>query len=405
MRTLALLFISVLALSACDKSTTPAAQASAPPAVQVSVAKAVQKDIQDWDIFTGTIEAPEQVQLRPRVAGYIQKVSFVEGDIVNKGDVLFEIDPAPFAAEVARLEAELISGKSAEKLAQTELRRARKLSKQNAIANEVLDTRHAQYQQATANVKATTAALAIARLNLTYTKVTSPIAGRVSRANVTAGNYVNTGNTVLTRIVSTHTMYAYFDADEQSYIDYLAESSTGSHGLRKGAPVFLNLAGHKSLNFQGTIDFVDNQINASTGTIRVRAVFDNKRGLLKSGMFARVRLMASAPYPGVLVDDKAIGTDLSNQFVLVVNAENKAEYRPVKLGGLQAGLRVIKSGLAGGEAIIVKGLQRVRPGSPVVTTEIPMATEDQLKQIAIHNRVNNSNAPQTAEANDASTLL
>lgn len=385
MRKFVLLFISALALSACTKTSNLPVQAPAP--AKVSVAKVVQQNIQDWDIFTGTLEAPEQVQLRPRVAGYIQKVSFVEGDLVNQGDVLFEIDPAPFAAEVARLEAELVSGQSAAKLAQTELRRARKLSKQKAIASEVLDTRHAQYQQATANVKATRAALQLARLNLTYTKVTSPIAGRVSRANITAGNYVSTGSTVLTRIVSSDTIYAYFNADEHSYIDYLSSASNGAHGLHKGAPVWLTLASNKSLKFEGQIDFIDNQVDASTGTIRARAVFNNANGLLKSGMFARVRLMASAPYTGVLVADKAIATDLNNQYVLVLNAENKTEYRPVVLGALQAGLRVIKSGLQGNEAVVVNGLQRVRPGAEVSPTIVPMATDAQLEQLAKRNKL------------------
>lgn len=394
-----LLAISVLTLSACTKTANIPVQAQA--AAKVSVAKVIQQNIQDWDVFTGTLEAPEHVQLRPRVAGYIQKVTFVEGDIVKQGDVLFEIDPAPFAAEVARLEAELISGQSAAKLAQTELRRAQKLSKQKAIASEVLDTRQAQYQQATANVKATRAALELARLNLTYTKVTSPINGRVSRANVTAGNYVSTGNTVLTRIVSSDSIYAYFNADEQSYIDYLATASQGNHGLKKGAPVWLSLSGNQSLKFIGKIDFIDNEVDSSTGTIRARAVFENKKGLLKSGMFARIRLMASAPYSGLLVADKAISTDLNNQYVLVINGENKAEYRPVVLGELQAGLRVIKSGLNVGEAIIVNGLQRVRPGSPVDATTVPMASDEQIAQLSVSNSLSHESSALTSQAQAA----
>lgn len=406
---ISVLVMSVIALSACTETTTAPVQA--PPAAKVSVAKVVQRNIQDWDTFTGTLEAPEQVQLRPRVSGYIQKVSFVEGDSVKQGDVLFTIDPAPFAAEVARLEAELISRKSAAKLAKTELNRASKLAKQKAIASEVFDTRDAQYQQATANVKATKAALTLARLNLTYTKVTSPITGRVSRANVTAGNYVATGNTVLTSIVSSDSIYAYFNADEQSYINYLSTAHEGSHGLHKGAPVWLSLAGNKSLKFVGSVDFIDNQINPSTGTIRARAVFTNTDGLLKSGMFARIRLMSSAPYAGILIDDKAVSTDLNSQYVLVVGSDNKAEYRPVVLGDIQAGLRVIKAGLQGNESIIVNGLQRVRPGSLVDPSTVPMANEKQLSQLTSFNAIQSTSQDKAVRihasksTDDRTTLL
>lgn len=353
------------------------------PAPQVSVAKVISERITEWDEFTGRLEAPQTVELRPRVSGYIDLVAFEEGALVKAGEPLFLIDNKPFKAEVRRLQAELEQAQSQLTLAETEYQRAQKLSGQAAISQETLDTRRAQLQQAEAHIRSVSAALEIARLNRGYTRVTAPISGRVSRAMITQGNYVSAGQSLLTTIVSTHKIYAYFDADEQTYLNYLKLAKEGSRpGLRDAtSPVYIGLANDAEYPHAGLLDFMDNQVNPATGTIRARAVLNNQDGRLLPGLFARIKMIGSASYNGILIDDRAIGTDLNNKFVLVLDESNTVQYRAVELGEKLAGLRIVKSGLSATDQIVVNGLQRVRPGTPVKPEFVNMTSEETLHKL------------------------
>ncbi|THK42187.1 efflux RND transporter periplasmic adaptor subunit [Methylophaga sp. SB9B] len=372
--------IAAMVLSACGNPEA-ANQAEAPPAPEVSVAQVVSERITEWDEFTGRLQAPETVNLVPRVSGYIEQVHFTEGALVNKGDLLVQIDPQPFAAEVARLKAELQSAQSALALAENEYIRAEKLSVARAISEELLDTRLARKQQTAANVASVKAALHRAELDLSYTRITAPISGRVSYAQITAGNYVNAGESQLTSLVSTEKMYAYFDVDEQSYLKYLRLSEDGKRADTRDAtanPVYMALADDSNYQHTGNIDFVDNSVNQQTGTIRIRASFANSDNKLLPGLFARIKLVGSDSYQGILIDEKAIGTDLNNKYVLVVNAENQLEYRAVKLGEKVNGLRIVREGLTATDKIVVNGLQRVMPNIQIAPKLVNMATDDQL---------------------------
>ncbi|XOV79022.1 MAG: efflux RND transporter periplasmic adaptor subunit [Aestuariibacter sp.] len=383
-------------ISACG---TQAQEAPAPQAPSISVAEVIEQRITEWDEFTGRLEAPQSVELRPRVSGYIDIVAFEEGDIVQAGEPLFFIDNKAFKAEVRRLEAELLHTEAQKELATSEAQRAENLLHKNAISQEVADSRRAQLKQATARVQSVQAALELARLNLSYTRVEAPISGRVSRAVVTKGNYVTAGQSVLTNLVSTDKVYAYFDADEQTYLHYvkLAKEGTRPSSRDHENLVLMGLASDKDYPHQGYIDFVDNRVNPNSGTIRGRAVFDND-GQFIPGLFARIRLVGSASYQGILIDDKAIGTDLSSKFVLVLDKDNKVQYRAVQLGEKINGLRIIKDGLRPGEKIVVNGLQRVRPGVTVSPKVVPMAEASQLQALnSLQQRIDDSyNRPQLA---------
>ncbi|RUO23007.1 efflux transporter periplasmic adaptor subunit [Aliidiomarina minuta] len=373
--------VAALIMTACG---SPQMEASTEqPLPQVKVASVIHERVTEWDEFTGRLQAPETVTLVPRVSGYIQRRHFVEGALVSKGDLLLEIDAAPFAAEVARISAELESAQSASKLAQNEYQRAESLRAQRAVSDEILETRLAQKQQAQARVAATQAALQRAELDLSYTRIKAPMDGRISYAQVTAGNYVTAGQTLLTSLVSTQKMHAYFDIDEHSYLKYAQLASQGKRADTRSEqqhsnPVFMALMTDTDYHHLGRIDFVDNRVNQQTGTIRLRAVFENDDDLLLPGLFARIKLAGSASREAILIDDKAIGTDLSNKFVFVLNGDNELEYRRVTLGNKVGGLRIIDEGLEAGDAIVVNGLQRVQPNMMVQPDWNEMATEQQL---------------------------
>jgi multidrug efflux system membrane fusion protein len=376
-----LLMGSLSLLSACGELSAQQAPQQMAPAV--SVAAVVHQRITEWDEFTGRLEAPESVSLRPRISGYIDSIGFKEGAIVKAGQPLFYIDDRSYKAEVRRLEAELADVNSQLKLAKSTFVRANELTENNAISVELFDSRAADLEQAKARLRSTSAALEIAKLNLSYTKVTAPITGRVSRAQITAGNLVSAGQTELTTIVSVNQVYAYFDADEQTYLKYikLAQEGTRPSSREVKNPVYMGLANESGFPHQGYIDFIDNQVNPATGTIRGRAVFENPEGSFIPGLFTRIKLVGSASYDGILIDDKAIATDLSNKYVLVLDNENKVQYRAITLGEKLNGLRIVKSGLTAEDSIVVNGLQRVRPGVQVAPEVVPMAQADELKNL------------------------
>lgn len=359
------------------------AEQSAVQAAQVTVAQVISERITEWDEFTGRIAAPHTVELRPRVSGYIDFTLFEEGSLVTAGDPLFAIDNRQFKVEVKRLAAELAQATSQRQLALSEYKRAQNLVAQKAISDELLDTRRAAQQQAKAQVEAIQAALELAKLNLSYTHVIAPISGRISNARFTKGNYVSAGQSVLTSIVSTEKAYAYFDADEQTYLKYreLAKKGQRKSSRNTQNPVYMGLANSKDYPYAGVIDFVDNKVNPQTGTIRGRAVFDNSDGLLIPGLFTRIKLLGSASHNGILIDDKAIATDLNNKYVLVLDENNQVQYRAVTLGEKHNGLRIIKQGLDTGEKVVTQGLQRVRPGSPVNPILKPMTDAGTLSHI------------------------
>jgi RND family efflux transporter MFP subunit len=330
----------------------------------------LEREITEWDEFTGRLEAVEQVEIRPRVSGYIKRVTFDEGKEVRKGEVLFEIDPRPYEAELARATAELERARSAASLAKSEVQRAGKLVDVQAISREEFDSRTSAEVQGGAQVRAAEAAVETARLNLDWTRVRSPIAGRVSSAEVTAGNLVEAGSPsapALTTVVSLDPMYVYFDSDEQTYLRY-ASRAKNTNWRQARLPVYLGLANETGFPHQGRLDFVDNQVDPSTGTIRTRAVFSNRSRALTPGLFARVKLVGTEKIKATLVRDAAIGTDQDRKFVLVVGPDDTLAYRPIVPGRLTDGLRIVSSGLKAGERIVVNGLMRVRPGMKVAPT-------------------------------------
>jgi membrane fusion protein, multidrug efflux system len=372
---LAALFLSACTDQEVAKSDQPA------PAPQVSVAQVVSERITEWDEFTGRLQAPQTVELIPRVSGYVDQVLFKAGALVKAGDVLFTIDERPFVAEVARLQAELQSAQSAAELAELEFNRAQRLFAQRAVSGESLDNRKARKLQTAATVSALKAALERAELDVSYTRVTAPISGRVSYAKVTAGNHVTAGLTQLTSLVSTDKMYAYFDVDEQTYLKYVRLQQEGKRADTRNTqanPVYMALADSNNFSYIGHIDSVDNRIDPTSGTMRLRASFPNQNNQLLPGLFAKLRLAGSATYDGILIDEKSIGTDLGNKFVLVVNAKNELEYRAIELGEKLNGLRIVNKGLTSTDRIVVNGLQRVRPNMQITPQLVEMATASQL---------------------------
>lgn len=386
---------ALLALGACGKAPEATQQM---PAAQVSVAEVIEQPINEWDEFTGRLEAPESVDIRPRVSGFIDRVAFDEGSLVKKGDLLFQIDPRPFEAEVKRLEAQLQQARASQARTVSEARRGERLRKSNAISAELADARTSAAQEAQAAVAGIQAELDNARLNLSFTRVTAPIDGRVSRAEVTAGNLVTAGQSQLTSLVSTDKVYAYFDADERVFLKYVELARKAGGQTRDASPVYLGLSSEDGHPHLGELDFLDNQVNPQTGTIRGRAVFDNRDGRFTPGLYARLKLVGSSQYAAALIKDEAVGTDLGKKFVLVLDKDNAVQYRAIELGPKLEGLRIVRSGLAKGEKIVVNGLQRAFPGSTVDPQSVPMADEATLAQLArLRQSVEDRDAPRVAK--------
>ncbi|KDP89059.1 MULTISPECIES: efflux RND transporter periplasmic adaptor subunit [Cupriavidus] len=405
---IALAIVAVLGAGLATSIFKPwhAGEAQAVPApaapATVDVASALGKTITEWDEFSGRLEAVDRVEIRARVGGTIDAVHFREGALVKKGDPLFTIDPRPYAAEVARAEAALAAAQVRSSHAQTEQARAQRLVQDNAVSRREFDERDNGAREAVANVRAAQASLEVARLNLAYTRITAPVSGRVSRAEITVGNLVaaGAGTPVLTTVVSVSPVYASFELDEQTYLRYTANTAntadkadkadkadtaggaSGAQGGQSRLPVFLGLANEEDYPREGRIQSVDNRLDTKSGTIRVRAVFDNPDGRLLPGLYARIKLGGGSPHPVVLINDRAIGTDQGKKFVLVLDSANKLAYREVTLGPSYEGLRVIRQGLKADEKIVVNGLQRVRPGVTVAPKPVDMAFKRELEQRA-----------------------
>jgi multidrug efflux system membrane fusion protein len=394
-------FFTLVALSACSR---PPETTVAAPAAKVSVAKVLEQPINEWDEVTARLEAPETVQVRPRVSGQIDSVAFTDGELVKKGNLLFQIDPRPFQAEVDRLQAQLQQTRATASNNANEAQRGERLRSNNAISAELADSRNTTAQESKAAVTAIQAQLDLAKLNLSFTRVTAPIAGRVSRAEITAGNIVTADTTPLTSLVSTDKVYAYFDADERVFLKYNQLARDGKRGAT--TPVYMGLSNESDNPHLGQMNFVDNQVNPRTGTIRGRAVFDNSKGEYTPGLYARLKLVGSGTYSAMLIKDEAVGTDLGKKFVLVLDKDNKAIYRTVDLGPKLEGLRIVRTGLAKDDRIVVNGLQRVRPGSPIDPQDTPMASDQTLAALQQQRQAfEASNLPKAQSKADAKVAV
>lgn len=372
----AVILAAVLAGVLSSGCARTAAQPGEPPPSKVTVAKVAPQDVTEWDEFTGRLEAVNSVSVRPRVSGYVSAVRFEEGAIVRRGDPLFLIDPRPFEAEVDRLRAELNRARATVRRAKSELDRAGRLASENAMSHEEQERRASFAEESSAQVAAVEAALRAAELNLEFTRITSPIDGRVGRAIVTQGNLVSSGPgeaTILTTVVSLDPIYATFDADEQAFLQYAAMARKAAGAKGQGAlPIRLALASDRSFPIEGKLNFLDNQIDPATGTIRARAIFRNADRSLTPGLFVRLQLPKATKRAGLLIQDRAVGTDLDKRFVYVVKPDHTIEYRGVELGPLVNGLRVVRSGVNNGDLVVVNGLQRVRPGVKVEPVIVAM---------------------------------
>jgi RND family efflux transporter MFP subunit len=376
------LTLLVVLASGCAPQAAPA-----PQAPQVSIAEVLQRDVTDWDEFTGRTEAIESVEVRPRVSGYIERVAFAEGSTVKTGDLLFVIDPRPYRAELDRAEAELVRAQANAELARNEVARGDRLLNARAISQEEYDQRVNAGRESDANVRAARAAVETARLNLGYTRITSPIDGRVSKAEVTLGNLVSGGtanSTLLTTVVSIDPIYVAFEGDERVYLKYAnlgqLRELRGANNVRN--TVRVGLANEEDFPRDGELVFLDNQLNPATGTIRARALLDNHDGRLTPGLFARVKLIGTEVRSAIVIDDRAVGTDQDQKFVYVVGKNNVVDYRAVKLGRVFEGLRIVEGGLEPGERIVVNGLQRVRPGVTIAPELVSMDRNQSETRVA-----------------------
>ena len=366
--------VMATAITACSNS-----QAEAPPSPppEVEVTQVVTKSVRQWDEFTGRIAAVGAVDIRPRVSGYIDRIAFKEGDTVKAGDLLFVIDPRPYRATYDSAVAQLERARASARLAEAQYKRAESLVKTDAISIDTYDTRNAALGQTSADVHAAEAALATAKLNLDFTEVHSPIAGRVSRAQLTLGNLVQADQTVLTSVVSQDPVYVYFQPDEQSFLRYRELARKGERA-NSDNPVRVGLASETGFPHSGMMNFVNNQVDAATGTINVRATVPNPDGVFVPGLYARVQLEGRAEYMAMLIDDKAIMTDQDRKYVYVLGPEDKARRKDVVLGSVHDGLRVVQSGLDANDKVIVAGLQKIfAPDTKVKPNFVTMGARPQ----------------------------
>ncbi len=381
---LAALVLSVLiatAIAACSSEAAPAD--AMPPAPEVSVATVLSKQVRQWDEFTGRVAAVETVELRPRVSGYIERVAFQEGQEVRKGDLLFVIDQRPYRAALDSAQAGLERARSEARLAQTQDARAQMLIEAKAISREEFETRKAATAQGNAGVRAAEAAVAAARLDLQFTQVRSPIDGRAGRAMMPVGNLAQADATLLTTVVSLDPVHVYFESDEQSFLRYSDLARKGER-TRSSNPVRVGLANEAGYPHEGVVDFIDNQVDARTGTIRARAVLRNPDRVFTPGLFARVQLQGSGEFKALLIDDKAVLTDQDRKYVYVLGPKNAAMRKDVVLGRMADGLRVVESGLTPQDKVIVHGVQKVFfPGMPVAPKQIVMGSPPSVQVASV----------------------
>jgi RND family efflux transporter MFP subunit len=356
-----------VALTGCSRSA-PQPKDDGP--LPITVSYPIEREVSDYSEFTGRTAAVDSVEVRARVFGNLDKINFKEGAMVKKDDVLFEIDPRPYKASLKQAEGRLASLRARLKRLDADFARAQKLIKTETIAQEEYDKVVGDRSETIANIEAQEGTVDQARLDLGYTKVIAPINGRVSRKIVTEGNLVQSGQnggTLLTTIVSVDPVWAYFDVDEHTLLHVQELIRLGKHQSARDSivPVYLGLGNGNGFPFKGTIDFVDNQVNPKTGTLRVRGVFPNKPEILSPGLFVRVRVRVGEPHKALLVSDRAIDTDQGQKILYVVDTDNKVITRPIRPGALHDGLRAIESGLKPKDRVIVVGLQQVRPGLTV----------------------------------------
>ena len=365
---LAVMSITIAALIGCKQAPVAKPQLAAAP---VEAAQVITKDVRVSDEFNGRVWATDSVDIRPRVTGYIDRIAFREGQMVHKGDLLYVIDPRPYKDAADNARAQLDREHAAADFAQIQEDRAQRLKQSDAVSQEELQNRSSDLLQSGARVKAAEAAVASADLNLSYTEVRSPIDGRISRTQLTLGNLAQADQTVLTTVVSVDPVYVYFDCDEQSYLRFQQSAHSGA-GVGSENPVRVALANEQGFPHAGHIDFVDNQLNPSTGTIRARVVLPNPDHTLTPGLFARVELQSAVPRQAMLIDEKAVLTDQDRKYVYVVGSGNIALRKDIVLGATTDGLRIVKSGLTPDDRVIVGGFQLIFfPGAPIA----PRATE------------------------------
>jgi len=384
-----------LAAAGCDQGSPTQAQPQAkgaPPPPLVVVSQPLQRRIVEWDEYTGRFDAVETVEVRARVSGYLKEVHFKDGQEVKQGDLLFVIDPRPFERALEQAQAELLQATTKVENANLDVARGKPLVERRIISEKSFDDRESLVREARAAVKVAEAKVKTAELELSFTRIVSPITGRISRTQVTAGNWVSAGGaanaTLLTTIVSQDPIYVYFDVSENNFIKYkrLAERGVGSGAAEVGAPVEVALPDEQGFPHTGRLDFVDNRLDQGTGTLRARAVMANTAGLFSPGLFARVRVTGTAPYVATLLPDEAIGTDQTNKYVLVVGEGGTVARRNVVLGPRAEGMRVVREGVGAGDWVVIKGLQRARPGQKVTpkrealaATQAPPQADGALK--------------------------
>lgn len=365
-----LLMIMLLAtlLSGCDFTQQHKPAAAAPA---VTIADVIVKPIRQWDTFNGRIEAVQSVQLRPRVSGYISRVNYTEGEVVKKGQLLFTIDDRTYRAALGQAQAELAHARSQAALARNESTRTDKLIASHVISTELWEQRRSAASQAQAEVLSAESSVALAQLNLDFTRVTAPIEGRASRALMTEGNLVTAGDSasVLTSLVAVDHMYVYFDVDEDTFLHYqelarIARSASTTTNTQ--LPVMLALTGEQGYTHQGIVNFTDNQLNPDTGTIRMRALLDNRDSDFTPGLFARVKMPASNEFTAMLIDDKSVMTDQDRKFVYIVDHDGRAQRRDIEPGREAEGMRIVTKGLSAGDRVMIAGMQKVfKPGIAV----------------------------------------
>lgn len=377
---LLLMLASAALLAGCDDKPAVARQNALPA---VTVASPVQRNVTEWDDYTGRFQAIETVEIRARVNGYLQSVNFTDGQIVKKGDLLFVIDPRPYESAAAAAQGALNQAQARLGLANRELQRYRDLAQTQSGSVQNFDRATQEQRSATGAVEAAEAALRRARLDLEFTQVRAPLTGRAGRHLVSVGNLIGGGDassTLLTTIVSLDPIHFYFEADQNAYLRYtrLAQSGARPSSRDVANPVRLSLADEAGFGHEGRMDFVDNQIDPGTGTIRGRAIFDNSSLVFTPGMFARLRLLGAPTQGALLLPDEAIGTDQARRFVYVLDAENVARLHEVRLGPMIDGLRVIRDGVSAGDRVIVAGLQRVRAGAAVNPSPVSPAPAENV---------------------------